>query len=130
MTLQSEVYDEQTFRHFLAIERWRAERAARSFFLVLVDFKGSTPGSVMPPQVSARLFSVLLRCLREVDFVGWYSQGTTVGAVLTQRTVPDANAVTAIVTRFHDAFAQHLPERVFEFLDVRVREAMADDEIH
>ena len=78
-------YNEHAFRHFLTIERTRADQSACSFLLVLVSLKRH-PGSNIriAPSVSAALFSGLGLCVREVDFVGWFREDRVAGAVLAQ----------------------------------------------
>jgi hypothetical protein len=115
-------YNQQAFRHFLAIERKRARRSGRSFSLLLVTLKTSTgvPADISP-MAATRVFSVLGRCVRTVDFIGWYRQGRVIGAVLPL----GANDLFAIAhgvvrTRVADAMRRQLPPEVFDRLDVRL----------
>ena len=76
-------YNEVAFRHFLALERRRAERARRALLLVLVNLKMSRAARTpFGPRMSADIFQVLGECVREVDFVGWHREGTVAGAVV------------------------------------------------
>jgi hypothetical protein len=84
----------------------------------------------MPPDVSAAIFSVLARCVREVDFIGWYSQNAIVGAVMTQSGAPRSNAADVIVRRFTEAFRLRLPGRIPAYLAVRVIEPLESDGTH
>jgi hypothetical protein len=116
-----QAYDEETFRHFLMLERQRARTSGRSFLLVLVSLKphlGHT--SEIPASATAALFSGLGECVREVDFVGWYREGRMIGAVLTQGTEPPADALPAITSRVNKVIARRLPRRITERLRVRV----------
>jgi hypothetical protein len=76
-------YNEVAFRYFLEIERKRAERSVRPLLLMLVTLR-KPPGATaaVPPEMFAKIFSVLVACVREVDFVGWYREGSVAAAVL------------------------------------------------
>jgi hypothetical protein len=79
-------YNEVAFRHFLGVERRRAERSARSLLLVLVTVRQSPePTAKLTDAMAGALFAGLGTFVREVDFVGWYREGHVVGAVLPQR---------------------------------------------
>jgi hypothetical protein len=79
-------YNEAAFSHFLAIERRRAERSRRSILLVLVSAQSQTGRPATLSQAAAtELFARLGASVREVDFVGWYSEGRVAAAVLTQQ---------------------------------------------
>jgi hypothetical protein len=80
-----QAYDEEAFRHFLAIERKRAERFRRPFPVLLVDLKKHPGASVtFNPAVAYKLFACLWLCLRDTDIVGWFRTDRAAGAVLTQ----------------------------------------------
>jgi hypothetical protein len=120
-----QVYDEETFSYFLALEQKRAERAGRPFLLLLVDL--NTPQGAARPDVrlhrrtAARLFAELSHCLRETDFVGWYRDRCVAGAVLTQQ--PGALGTTvaeAVGERVTRALRERLPSNVAPRLNVRV----------
>ena len=89
-----QAYNEQAFRYFLEIERKRSEVSGRPFLLLLIDLKrhsGSGVEGRIHGRTADQLFSALSLCLRETDFIGWYRQNRSIGAVLTQ----DSNAATA-----------------------------------
>jgi hypothetical protein len=79
--LTSEVYEEPAFRHFLGLERRRAERRGRSLLLLLVDLGHTAKPTATVEQT---VFEVLGTCVRETDFLGWYDAGRVAGAVLVQ----------------------------------------------
>src|SRR5947207_13425561 len=80
-----QAYNEAAFQHFLAVDRWRAERSTRSLLLVLVTMRTSPGGLVKLAEATATaLFCGLGACVREVDFVGWYREGYVAAAVLSQ----------------------------------------------
>ena len=93
-------YNEAAFRHFLAIERSRAERSRRPLFLALVTVRqGSGAHAKLPDDTAAALFRGLSECVREVDFVGWYKEGYAVGAVLAQAAKASAEVPPVIAQR-------------------------------
>jgi hypothetical protein len=117
-----QAYNEQAFRHFLAIERKRAARASRSFLLLLVNLrKEPGQGATIGAKAASRLFSGLARSVREVDFIGWYRQERVAGAVLTQGLeTPDQSAVRAIGERVRQMVGRHLSRGDVRRLQVRV----------
>jgi hypothetical protein len=117
-----EVYGEEAFRHFLAVERLRAHHLENSFLLLLVSLrKCPRKGAKFSRVVSPSLFSGLGQCVREVDFTGWYREGQIAGAVLAQGAeVPDADAPRRIVARVTKALEERLPKSVAGRLRVRV----------
>ena len=117
-----EAYNEDAFHYFLGVEHRRAQAAGRPMlmlFLELEQQRGRTPR--MKKAMARRLFSVLLRSLRETDFVGWYRDGEVIGAVLTQHAAPSpidlANVVRGRVTR---SFAQELASDDVQRLRLRI----------
>ena len=66
-------YNERALRHFLEIERRRAERSGRSVLLMLVSLRAAPGTSArMDVSLAGRVFSGLSLCVREVDFIGWF----------------------------------------------------------
>jgi hypothetical protein len=117
-----ESYNENAFRHFLAIERKRAQRAGRSMLLLLVEFKANREGDGGMGQATAeRLFAALTVCVREVDFIGWYRTDRVVGAVLTQGTqAPDSEAAQQIGERVAQVLTDRLPSPLRQRIQVRI----------
>jgi hypothetical protein len=117
-----EAYHEEAFRHFLTIERKRAERSGRSMLLLLVEFQAERDGdSLMNASVAAKLFSALTACVREIDFIGWYRTDRIAGAVLTQG--PDSPAPDVsqqIGDRVAQALSERLPSSVRHRIQVRI----------
>ena len=114
-------YNEHAFRHFLTIERTRANQSACSFLLVLVSFKRH-PGSNIhiAPSVSAALFSGLGLCVREVDFVGWFREDRVAGAVLAQGETSTIDLTRLIRKRVTEVLCDRLPFDLRQRLQVRV----------
>jgi hypothetical protein len=116
-----EVYNEEAFRHFLGVERTRADRSERTFLLLLVSLrKCPTLGVEVPRAISASLFSGLSLCVREVDFIGWYREERVAGAVLAQGDAPGSDAPARIVERVTTLLSRRLPSTIAERLRVRV----------
>jgi hypothetical protein len=121
------VYNEEAFRYFLQIERKRASRSNSRFLLLLVDLKRDEQQSAgFDAATSVKLFSSMLPCLRETDFIGWYRQGRVASAVLTQVGEAPGNEVSNLVAcRLREALGQRLPSNVWQRLQVRVYQVPA-----
>jgi hypothetical protein len=119
---EGQAYNEEAFRHFLAIERKRAERASRSFLLVLVSLRRQPGMSItFTPELASRLFSGLALCVREIDFIGWYREERVAGAVLIQGIgTPEQDASRRIGERMIEILHRHLSAPVAQRLNVRV----------
>jgi hypothetical protein len=114
-------YNEPAFRHFLAIDRWRAERSARTLFLVLVSVRYSHgPRAKLTDPMAAALFRELGECIREVDFVGWYREGYVAAAVLTQGLKVSGHVPRLVEERVRQALTNRLPAGQSSNLHVRV----------
>jgi GGDEF domain-containing protein len=96
-----EAYNEDAFQYFLEVERRRAELSNRPFLLMLIEFRkaSSTADREIDVVTAAQLFSILSRCVRETDFIGWYREGRIVGAVLTQHGDADREQLSDVVRR-------------------------------
>lgn len=118
-------YSEEAFRYFLGLERKRAERSGRSLLLLLVNLTiDEAGGQAIPPMISAKLFSGLSLCVRDVDFIGWYRSGRVAGAVLTQGAdSPALEASEQIGQRVTELLGKRLPAPVAARLQVRVLQA-------
>jgi GGDEF domain-containing protein len=111
-------YNEEAFQYFLEMERKRSELSNRPFLLMLVDFHKH-------PRIDAvtaeTLFSVLSRCLRETDFIGWYREGRVAGAVLTQHGETEADDLSkGVRQRIGGALREGLPSTLAPHLQARV----------
>jgi hypothetical protein len=111
-------YNEEAFQYFLEIERKRSELSNRPFLLMLIDFNKHLRIDAVTEN---RLFSVLSRCLRETDFIGWYREGRVAGAVLTQHGEADADDLSdGVRQRIGEALRQLLPSDLAQQLQARV----------
>jgi hypothetical protein len=117
-----EAYQEGAFRHFLTLERKRAERSGRSMLLMLVEFKASPNGDgLLDAAMASRLFAALSGCVREIDFIGWYRTGRVAGAVLTQGPdAPDQDVSQQIGERVAQVLSERLPVQVRHRIQVRI----------
>jgi hypothetical protein len=117
--------NEQAFHYLLDIERRRSESAQRPFLLMLIEFEGAASGDAHPQQ----LFPIVCQSLRETDFVGWYLQGTVLGAALTQDSGSTPRAHDIVRNRIVQALHQHLPSHVVSQLHLHFFEALGDDDL-
>jgi hypothetical protein len=116
-----QAYNEAAFRHFLAVDRRRAERSTRSLLLVLVTVRQSHgPRTKLTDGTAAALFDGLSACVREVDFMGWYREGHVAAAVLTQGAHASGNVPHLIAERVLSALRKRLPADQSRNLRVRV----------
>jgi len=115
-----QAYNETAFRHFLAIERRRAERLNRSLLLILVTIQES-PGrsATLTDRTAAAIFSGFGACFREVDFVGWYRQGQVAAALLPQGVNVSSDVSRLIARRALLAMKKRLSGDQSENLRVR-----------
>ena len=95
---QGQAYNEEAFRYLLAIERVRSERSGCPFVLLLVDLMNRAGEDTRIDSKLARcLFSNVLHCVRETDFVGWSREDYAVGAVLTTLDGHSPTAISSLV---------------------------------
>jgi hypothetical protein len=92
--------------------------------LLLIDLKRHSESDIdarIDRRTADRLFSALSLCLRETDFIGWYREHRSIGAVLTQ----DSNAAAAgipdpVARRVHLSLQEILPAAVAPRLQLRI----------
>jgi hypothetical protein len=112
-------YNEAAFRYFLSLERKRAAREVRQLFLMLATLSHQT-GPVEDPHAFATIFSVLNRCVREIDLVGWYREGVVAGALFAGNAPTFGMVREKVSARVLDGFRNTLPERVVAQLRTRI----------
>jgi hypothetical protein len=112
-------YNEAAFRHFLDIERKRAEHPAYSVLLVMVSRRMS-PGcnATLQHAEASALFSALGASVREADFVGWYRENRVAAAVLTYPSSTAANVIARITGRVVRELEAH---PTHDYRSIRVR---------
>lgn len=121
-----QAYNQEAFHYFLALERTRAGRSNRRLLLVLASVLPRAPfnGWRMDPRVAQKLFAGLWLSTRDADFIGWYRDGRSAGAVLTQRAKEEkdesGNVSRQIRTRVEAALHAELPRSVRQTLRIHV----------
>jgi hypothetical protein len=117
-----QAYNEEAFRHFLAIERKRAERSQRPTFLVLIRVMQQTSdGGRIGPVAATKIFAALCHGLREVDVIGWFREDRVVGAVLGRGATPsEPDTRSRITHRIAEVLDSRVPAVVARRLHVRV----------
>ena len=118
-----QAYNEVAFRHFLALEVKRAERSAHPLLLMLVKLRKPLRNRPeLATRLTASMFSVLDACVREVDFFGWYCEGTVAAVVF----VPGGPVTDTIRVQLKDRVVGGLQKRLSPdeaaYLQVRVVE--------
>ena len=115
-----QAYNQTAFRHFLAIERRRAERSGRPVLLVLVALRRNHLESRLSNATAAAIFRGLGETVREIDFAGWFREGLIAGAVLTQGGGAAEPAREHVAKRVMRALGAHVPAWHLRNLRVRV----------
>ena len=115
-----QAYNQTAFRHFLAIERRRAERSGRPLLLVLVALRRNRADSRLSSATAAAIFRGLGETVREVDFAGWFREGLIAGAVLTQGGGAAGPARDLVAKRVLQALSAHVPAGHLRNLRIRV----------
>lgn len=108
----AQVYNEAAFRRFLGTDLTRARKLHRSLLLVLISVC-CQPGRPMAlsHRASSATFKGLTASVREVDFVGWFRDGTVAAALLASGPAAiDAAAVPGIVARIRTAIEPRLSD--------------------
>ena len=116
-----DVYSEEAFRHFLSVERTRADRSKRNFLLLLISLRRSRNlDGQIPLAASESIFSAIRESVREVDFVGWYRDQKVAAAVLTQGLDIPGTASTRIIGRVTNLLGQRVPTQIGDRIRIRV----------
>jgi len=122
-------YNEDAFQYFLDIERRRSRLSGHTFLLLVISTSGE-PGESIQADVSDRIFAALSATVRDTDFIGWYSQGTAIGAVLIQAAdTSQLDAVGRVSSRLSKALVSGLPSGLVERLRFRLCQVRADGEV-
>jgi hypothetical protein len=128
-TSEARVYNETALRHFLSLEARRAARSRRSLVLLVVSLEREAGKRVrFPEDVAEAVFAALNVAIREVDFAGWYREGFSVAAVLTQdRALASKEAFQAITNRISDTLSRDIPPDTMRRLRIRLRSINRSD---
>lgn len=90
-----EILGEEAFRSQLLMERRRAERSRKPFALMLLN--AQTPAqNETDNEWLAYVASIVLKSVRETDFVGWYKNGEILGVIFTEINLENRESITEI----------------------------------
>src|SRR5260370_42663148 len=103
---RGEILQEETCHNMLTLERRRAERSRKPFVLMLLDASGFVDAGTANRFMS-RVTSILMKCTRETDLVGWHKNGLVLGVIFTEISLESENPITEIlhskvVSALHD----------------------------
>ena len=102
-------YNETAFRHFLNVDRSRAQRAGRFLYLVLVAMRESIGRRArLSDATASAVFRGLGAAVREVDFVGWFHEGRVAAAVLSQGAKTTDHVASVVAERILAALRSEL----------------------
>jgi len=93
---RAEILQEEAFHTMLTLERRRAERSRKPFVLMLLHASAFADAETANHFLS-RVTSVLLKCTRETDLVGWHKKGITLGVIFTEISLEFENPITEIL---------------------------------
>jgi lipopolysaccharide/colanic/teichoic acid biosynthesis glycosyltransferase len=93
---RAEILQEETFHTMLTLERRRAERSRKPFVLMLLD-ASSFVDAKTGDRFLSRVTSVLLKCTRETDLVGWHKKGMVLGVIFTEVSLEFEQPITEIL---------------------------------
>jgi hypothetical protein len=115
-------YDQSAFRYLLARERQRSVQLAVPLLLLLVELRPSpTPPRVRVDAATLRIFSVLARCVRETDIMGWYQRNRVAGIVFTDVGARSLAEVSSLFrARVVAALDRELPGSMAARVNVRI----------
>jgi hypothetical protein len=112
------IADCNLFRHFLSLERKRAERCGSSFMLAVLSIRDMV--SVRDGRrVLAPLQRGIFSAIRNTDFVGWYEENQlALGILFTEIAEPNQVAASAILKRVKEAISAHTAPGLVEQMAV------------
>jgi len=109
---RAEILHEESFHSMLTLERRRAERSRKPFVLMLFDASALVEAGATN-SFMLRVASVLLKCTRETDLVGWQKKGFILGVIFTEISIEFENSITEIlrskvVNALHDELSREV----------------------
>ncbi len=109
---RAEILQEETFHNMLTLERRRAERSRKPFVLMLLDAGGFLDAGAANRFMS-RVSSILTKCTRETDLVGWHKNGVVLGVIFTEVSLECESPITEIlrskvVNALHDELGREV----------------------
>ena len=110
-------YNQAAFRHFLDLERQRAQQLRRLLLLVLVNVRTETgQEATFAPTETSRVFAALGAAARDVDLVGWFRENRVMAVLMVQpsRPLDDVRRIVAdrVTRALHSEFGSARPLRV------------------
>jgi len=124
------VYNDEVFSYFLEIERHRSRVSGQPFLLLVITLDDEPAAGVIPSETAENVFAALSASIRDTDFVGWYSNGNAIGAVLIQSVdFSKVDATGLVSARLAAALARRLPEGLVERLRFRLCQIAAEREV-
>src|SRR6266852_5791544 len=93
---RAEILQQEAFHTMLTLERRRAERSRKPFVLMLLDASAFVNEGAASRFMS-RVSSVLMKCTRETDLVGWHKNGVVLGVIFTEISLEFENPITEIL---------------------------------
>ncbi|HLV02004.1 MAG TPA: sugar transferase [Acidobacteriota bacterium] len=105
------IFEEETFAHFLALERKRSDRSSNPMVVILLELKKlRDDAGRLDPVLRDSIFSALSSCLRETDIIGWKENDKVAAALLTELGSADRTAVIrAVREKLFDSLSRSLP---------------------
>jgi lipopolysaccharide/colanic/teichoic acid biosynthesis glycosyltransferase len=91
-----EVFDEETFKRMIAVERKRTERSTEPFLLMLLE-TGINQSTEKSGKLLDNILSILLLSIRETDVIGWYKNRISGGVMFTGLKGNDKNSILSVI---------------------------------
>lgn len=109
---------EEHFHRMIVLERKRTERSHKPFLLMLLDM-GEAASTNTGDNILSKILAVLSRAARETDIVGWYKNGTIVGAMFTEFQIEGKELIiSTMLTRVSAALQESLNAEQFGQLSI------------
>jgi len=93
-------YSTAHFHHMLRMERKRAERSQKHFFLTLLDLSRLHTGQGNGC-MREKIQSALVSCSRDTDVLGWYEHDRIMGVIYTEVASAEESTMESIFAKLH-----------------------------
>lgn len=105
------ILQEELFLGMLCLERKRAERSGKGFFLVLIDSRSATENSRQ--MILKGMIRAANAARRETDLAGWYKQESVLGIIFTELgPLQDSETNQRLLKKIHEALDAELQEDI------------------